>query len=145
MCKVLTTHTLFYCRYSWFLLLFILILHKHDTGLEADLRAVDRSVTPWIVVSGHRPLYSSEDSYTSVDTGVTMKTSFGGWGNSYGKNLRAAFEGLFLKYGVDLYINGHVHWVCSTIREDGKSIRRYYIHRCSHNRCCTSFNITGHQ
>lgn len=27
------------------------------TWLEADLRAVNRSVTPWILFSGHRPMY----------------------------------------------------------------------------------------
>jgi hypothetical protein len=63
------------------------------TWLEADLIAAtanrkDGSV-PWIVVSGHRPLYSS---YHSNQAAI------------------AAFEPLFLKYNVDIYFAGHVHW-----------------------------------
>jgi acid phosphatase type 7 len=29
--------------------------------LEQDLSAVDRAVTPWLVVAAHRPMYTSED------------------------------------------------------------------------------------
>lgn len=55
--------------------------------LAADLAAVDRTKTPWIIAMSHRPMYSS---------GVS----------SYQKNLRTAFEGLLLKYGVDVYLSG---------------------------------------
>lgn len=59
--------------------------------LEADLASVDRSVTPWVIVGGHRPWYT---------TG----------GDSDGcEPCQAAFEGLFYKYGVDLGVFGHVH------------------------------------
>lgn len=57
--------------------------------LEADLASVDRTVTPWLVVSGHRPFYST--------------------GNAGCEPCRSAFEKLFYKYGVDLGIFGHVH------------------------------------
>ena len=57
--------------------------------LEADLASVDRTVTPWIVVGGHRPWYST-----------------GGLGC---KPCQAAFEPILYKYGVDLAIFGHVH------------------------------------
>lgn len=57
--------------------------------LEADLAAVDRSVTPWVIVGGHRPWYST-----------------GGGGCA---PCQAAFEGLLYKYGVDLAVFGHVH------------------------------------
>ncbi|TPX19103.1 uncharacterized protein E0L32_011176 [Thyridium curvatum] len=57
--------------------------------LEADLASVDRTVTPWVVVAGHRPWYTT-----------------GGGGC---KPCQAAFEPLFYKYGVDLGIFGHVH------------------------------------
>ena len=57
--------------------------------LEADLASVDRTVTPWIVVGGHRPWYS---------TGTEVCTS-----------CQTAFEPLLYKYGVDLAIFGHVH------------------------------------
>ncbi|KND90873.1 Acid phosphatase [Tolypocladium ophioglossoides CBS 100239] len=57
--------------------------------LEADLAAVDRKITPWVIVAGHRPWYST-----------------GGPGCL---PCQAAFEGLFYKYGVDLAVFGHVH------------------------------------
>jgi acid phosphatase type 7 len=59
--------------------------------LAADLASVDRSVTPWLVVAGHRPWYST-----------------GGSGNICSP-CQAAFEPLLYKYGVDLAILGHVH------------------------------------
>ena len=58
--------------------------------LVADLASVDRSVTPWLIVTGHRPWYS---------TG----------GGSICSPCQAAFEPFLCKYGVDLVINGHVH------------------------------------
>ncbi|RMJ20050.1 Acid phosphatase [Fusarium kuroshium] len=59
--------------------------------LEKDLASVDRCKTPWIIVMSHRPLYSSEVS-------------------TYQVNMRAAWEELMLKHGVDVYIAGHIHW-----------------------------------
>ncbi|KAK8103328.1 Metallo-dependent phosphatase [Apiospora kogelbergensis] len=60
--------------------------------LEADLASVDRDITPWVVVSGHRPWYTT-----------------GCWDCSACKPCQVAFEPLFYKYGVDLGIFGHVH------------------------------------
>ncbi|GAW11002.1 hypothetical protein ANO14919_003410 [Xylariales sp. No.14919] len=57
--------------------------------LEADLASVDRSVTPWLIVGGHRPWYTT--------------------GGSGCAPCKAAFEPLLYKYGVDLAIFGHVH------------------------------------
>jgi hypothetical protein len=59
--------------------------------LEADLASVDRTVTPWLVVGGHRPWYST-----------------GGSGNICSP-CQDAFESLMYKYSVDLGIFGHVH------------------------------------
>lgn len=59
--------------------------------LARDLANVDRSKTPWVIVMGHRPMYSSQVS-------------------SYQNYLREAFEGLMLKNGVDVYLAGHIHW-----------------------------------
>ncbi|KAK3371546.1 Metallo-dependent phosphatase-like protein [Lasiosphaeria ovina] len=58
--------------------------------LEADLASVDRAVTPWLVVAGHRPWYTTGDSNACAP-------------------CQAAFEPLLYKYGVDLAIFGHVH------------------------------------
>ncbi|KAJ3499061.1 hypothetical protein NLG97_g646 [Lecanicillium saksenae] len=57
--------------------------------LEADLASVDRTVTPWVIVAGHRPWYTTGDGPC--------------------KPCQAAFEPLFYKYGVDLGVFGHVH------------------------------------
>jgi acid phosphatase len=59
--------------------------------LEADLASVDRSVTPWVVVAGHRPWYTT-----------------GGTGSVFAP-CQKAFEPLLYKYGVDLGVFGHVH------------------------------------
>ncbi|KAL4802032.1 Metallo-dependent phosphatase-like protein [Aspergillus unguis] len=59
--------------------------------LKADLASVDREKTPWVFVMAHRPMYSS--AYSSYQT-----------------NVRNAFEDLFLEYGVDAYLSGHIHW-----------------------------------
>ncbi|CAI7654737.1 unnamed protein product [Penicillium glandicola] len=59
--------------------------------LKADLASVDRSVTPWVIVAGHRPWYSTGGSSNICDP------------------CQEAFEGLFYQYGVDLGVFGHVH------------------------------------
>ncbi|KAH8205463.1 hypothetical protein TruAng_000369 [Truncatella angustata] len=58
--------------------------------LEADLASVDRTVTPWVIVGGHRPWYTTS-------------------GGDACDSCQDAFEPLFYKYGVDLGIFGHVH------------------------------------
>ncbi|KAL1837212.1 hypothetical protein VTK73DRAFT_4759 [Phialemonium thermophilum] len=59
--------------------------------LEADLKAVDRAKTPWVIAMSHRPMYSSAPA-------------------GYQTNMRDAFEALLLRYGVDAYLSGHIHW-----------------------------------
>jgi hypothetical protein len=58
--------------------------------LAADLASVDRTVTPWVIVGGHRPWYTTK-------------------GSSPCTSCQTAFEPLLYKYGVDLAIFGHVH------------------------------------
>lgn len=69
--------------------------------VEADLAraAADRAsgLVTWILVGGHRPIYSR--ACTNAD-GVPQDDC---------KALQAAFEPLFNKYGVNLYFSGHVH------------------------------------
>ena len=59
--------------------------------LAADLASVDRTVTPWVIVGGHRPWYS-----TGGDSNICTP-------------CQNAFEPLFYHYGVDLAVFGHVH------------------------------------
>jgi len=56
--------------------------------LRADLAAVNRTLTPWVVALGHRPYYTSGDTCTAC---------------------QAAFEPIFNQYSVDLVMNGHFH------------------------------------
>lgn len=65
--------------------------YEQYNWLKADLAAVDRSKTPWIVINGHRPMWSSQVS-------------------SYQKNLRNAFYEVMIEHGVDIYVAGHIHW-----------------------------------
>jgi hypothetical protein len=58
--------------------------------LAADLASVDRNITPWVVVGGHRPWYTTK-------------------GSSPCTACQAAFEPILYKYGVDLAVFGHVH------------------------------------
>lgn len=62
--------------------------------LESDLQSVDRTLTPWVIVSGHRPWYLS-----FANTSSTICWS-----------CKDVFEPLFIEYGVDLYLSGHAHF-----------------------------------
>ena len=57
--------------------------------LAADLAAVDRCKTPWVIITGHRQWYSS--------------------GNGPCTACQAVFEPLFNQYQIDLYLSGHYH------------------------------------
>ena len=65
--------------------------------LEADLKSVNRSATPWVVVGGHRPLHSVKDLDADGEPAGTDAS------------LVAALSGLFATYDVDLYVSGHQH------------------------------------
>jgi hypothetical protein len=62
--------------------------------MEQTLAGIDRSVTPWVVLMGHRPMYYVDDSNTA---GGTIDAHF------------QAFESLLMKYKVDMVAWGHVH------------------------------------
>jgi hypothetical protein len=63
--------------------------------IEGALAAVDRSVSPWLFLSLHRPVYS-------VDNDETPSHMPGG-------PLSAALEPLLRKYAVDVVWQGHEH------------------------------------
>ena len=53
--------------------------------LEADLAAVDRAKTPWLVVVGHKAYWEKDTDWSQY------------------------FDSLFAKYQVDLFLTGHTH------------------------------------
>ncbi|CAN1813794.1 Probable inactive purple acid phosphatase 27 [Linum perenne] len=59
--------------------------------IKSDLASVDRSRTPWLVLAGHRPMYSSSNPQ-STDA-----------------NSATTLEPLMKQYKVDLALFGHVH------------------------------------
>eukprot|EP00002_Diphylleia_rotans_P000513 TRINITY_DN1026_c0_g1_i1.p1 TRINITY_DN1026_c0_g1~~TRINITY_DN1026_c0_g1_i1.p1 ORF type:complete len:583 (-),score=112.84 TRINITY_DN1026_c0_g1_i1:288-2036(-) len=62
--------------------------------LESDLLAVNRSITPWVIVTGHRPMYNSEKYLDDFRVA---------------ENMQIALEDLFVNHGVDLLLYGHYH------------------------------------
>jgi acid phosphatase type 7 len=62
--------------------------------MDADLAAVDRATTPWVIVFGHRSIYCSCDSDCDSDATVVREGANG-------------MEELFRKHSVDIWINGH--------------------------------------
>lgn len=63
---------------------------------ENDLASLDRDKTPWVIVGLHRPWYVGSKN-TSSNICLTCQQ---------------AFEPLMIKYGVDLYMQGHIHVSC---------------------------------
>ena len=59
---------------------------------ESDMAALDRKVTPWVLVFMHRPLFASE-SRDALD-----------------KSLASEWHGRFVAHGVDMVLNGHAHY-----------------------------------
>jgi len=85
---------------------FLLLSTEHDfeegsrqhAFVLADLAAVDRAVTPWLIVGGHRPAYIDSTNNDEPDGDLLV-----------GRRLRRVYEGLFLEHGVDLYLGAHHH------------------------------------
>lgn len=72
--------------------------------LEQDLSSVNRDVTPFVIVYGHKPMYSS-NSYHGSEV-----------------ELRDALEDLYVAYGVDLVIAGHDHFYERTWPVSGENV-----------------------
>lgn len=79
--------------------------HNYTRGSEQyewiaqDLAQVDRSLTPFVVITGHRPMYTSEnctDDPRASDFPVAV-------------HMREEFEDLLYKFKVDLGLWGHQH------------------------------------
>jgi len=66
--------------------------------LLQDLAAVDRSVTPWIIFSGHRPMYIDSTNNNAPDGDQPVAAL-----------LRQHVEPLLMEYKVDIALWGHHH------------------------------------
>lgn len=66
-------------------------MNQQTDWLRKDAAAVDRKKTPWIIVGGHRPWYLAAKS------------------SSMCLDCKTVFEPLFMEFGVDLVMSGHVH------------------------------------
>jgi acid phosphatase type 7 len=73
--------------------------------MAADLVAVNRSVTPFVVVMGHRPIYV--DSPGDVDSA--------GKPAGQAAKIQAAFEQMFHDNQVDVFLAGHTHMYQRTL------------------------------
>ncbi|XP_071937554.1 probable inactive purple acid phosphatase 27 [Coffea arabica] len=98
---------------------FTVISTEHDwtknseqyNWMNKDMAAVDRSKTPWLVFTGHRPMYSSNGGSVIIP--------------SVDKKFVQAVEPLLLANKVDLALFGHVHnyeRTCAVYRSDCKAM-----------------------
>eukprot|EP00850_Spirogloea_muscicola_P017778 SM000156S02134 [mRNA] locus=s156:167665:178237:+ [translate_table: standard] len=72
-----------------------------DSGLPyivGDLQSVNRSKTPWVIISGHRPIHI--DSLDGVLPSSNLLA---------GEEILANLEDVFMLYQVDLILAGHHH------------------------------------
>lgn len=60
--------------------------------INTDLAAVNRSITPWVVVNGHRPIYTTSTSGGSITSVIQVSD-----------DLRNALEDIFYKYQVRIH------------------------------------------
>jgi len=72
---------------------------QQQAWLEQDLAAVDRARTPWVVAVFHRPFYCSNAN------------SWCGPAAWQSNPVRLAFEGPFMRHGVDVVLGAHEHSV----------------------------------
>jgi hypothetical protein len=95
--------------------------------LEADLAAVDRAATPWVLATAHMPVQCSSITYDGEFVGeaqryaralgaapaaVAAAAPYAGCTGTGVANTEASrkdVEPLFLRYGVDVYLCGHEH------------------------------------
>eukprot|EP01095_Lingulamoeba_sp_RSL-Kostka_P005163 TRINITY_DN16505_c0_g1_i1.p1 TRINITY_DN16505_c0_g1~~TRINITY_DN16505_c0_g1_i1.p1 ORF type:complete len:444 (-),score=79.77 TRINITY_DN16505_c0_g1_i1:106-1437(-) len=77
-------------------------IDKQYHYLKTTLSEVDRSVTPYIIVVGHRSLYCTKT--TDNECNSEAETLRNGWDNKF-----FGLEKLFYEYGVDVYLGGHTH------------------------------------
>ncbi|PRP80746.1 putative inactive purple acid phosphatase 27-like [Planoprotostelium fungivorum] len=66
--------------------------------IKKDLESVDRSLTPWVFFSGHRPMYIDSDGWEQPDGDLTVAVQ-----------LRRHVEPILVQNNVDVCFWGHHH------------------------------------
>lgn len=66
--------------------------------LQNDLRSINRSTTPWVIVGWHRPQYVNQPNFSNVTGDSTVA-----------ERLLNDVEPLFGEYQVDVVLSGHIH------------------------------------
>lgn len=97
-----TGNSVFWYSYDSGLVHTVVLSSEHDLGthteqhkwLRNDLSMVNRTLTPWVVVELHRPLYEDEAYWAQNDVGIGM---------------RHEVENMLVDYQVDLVLAGHYH------------------------------------
>eukprot|EP01084_Bolivina_argentea_P261749 442465_1 len=95
-------NSIFWYSFNYRSVHFILLSSEHDYSngsngakwLLNDLENVNKTVTPWIILSIHRPLYVSQD----YPSDLVVAT-----------HLIDELEPMLYKYNVDLVLTGHFH------------------------------------
>jgi hypothetical protein len=80
----------------------LLLLPEMFAFVEADLKAVDRSVTPWIISMAHQPMYCSpNDDKDDCHSLVSLMRD--------GILGQFGFEELINRFGVEMHFGAHEH------------------------------------
>ena len=69
--------------------------------MEADLQSVDRSITPWVIVGGHRPAL--------IDSPYIVNKEYHTGDQEVSELMLKALEPLWARYKVSLGFWGHHH------------------------------------
>lgn len=74
-----------------------------------DLAGLNRTLYPWVIVFGHRPLYCSANLSSSVFLKEVPRIRYNPDCLENAQFLRSIFEDVWYNNSVDLVITGHVH------------------------------------
>jgi len=80
----------------------LLLLPEMYAFVEADLKAVDRTITPWIITMAHQPMYCSPND-DDDDCHSLLSLMRDGVLGQFG------FEKLINTYGVEMHFGAHEH------------------------------------
>lgn len=79
------------------------------TWLENDLKEVNRTATPWVIFSGHRPMYVNSDDCCANYYDDDCVVCADGTDLNVMMSLQSEIEPILYKYKVNLAFAGHFH------------------------------------